>query len=127
MQELYYETVLSVPNRALATAGPAGLNVVPVSVVTQDGDDIILYDFFMEKTAANIKATGTVSLAVWEGLVGIQLKGLAVYDSESAFYHEAVSAMQERFPERTLHGIIRCTFTEVYSISAGSEAGQKLN
>ncbi len=124
--ESYLDQVLASPACVLATYGPAGLNVVPVSVVTKEGNTLTLYDFFMGKTVANIKATGEVALTAWDGLSGIQIKGQACYESTGDSYTNAVTVMRERFPERTLRGIIRVSPETVFLVSPGTEAGQQL-
>ncbi len=124
--ESYLNQVIESPSRVLATYGPAGINAVPVSVVTKDGDALILYDFFMGKTVTNIKATGTVVVTAWGGLAGIQVKGQACYESSGDSYNNAVTVMRGRFPERTLRGIIRMSPHAVFSVSPSTEAGQQL-
>ncbi len=122
----YIDIVVTAPMRALATHGSCGLNVVPVSVVTTLDTDIILYDFFMDKTIKNIQSSSQVSLVAWDGLSGIQLKGNAEYLQSGDAFVAATKSMQQRFPERTLRGIVRFTPTTVYSVSAGPEAGRLL-
>lgn len=124
--EPYIDQVINSPMRVLATYGPVGINVVPVSVVTKEGSDIILYDFFMGKTIENIKVTGEMALTAWDGMSGIQIKGKACYESAGDSYINAVTVMRERFPERTLRGIIRITPLQVFSVSPGLDAGKSL-
>src|SRR3989338_2963476 len=42
--------------KALATNGPEGINVVPVSMIRVNENDIWLFEFFMDKTAKNAEA-----------------------------------------------------------------------
>jgi predicted pyridoxine 5'-phosphate oxidase superfamily flavin-nucleotide-binding protein len=107
--------------KALATQGPAGLNVVPVSVITVTDREIHLYDFFMRKTVENIKAEGTVALTAWSGLEGVQVRAMAEYVTDGAVFTAAQTEMQERFPERVLKGVVVLMPTAVYDISAGVE------
>ena len=111
---------------ALATTGPHGVNVVPLSVVELRGDEIHLYDFFMHKTAENIKAEPKVALTSWQGFRGVQVKADAVYATDGEVYEAAVKEMKERFPDRTLHGVIRLTPTEVYDIAPGASGEDML-
>jgi hypothetical protein len=124
--ESYIDQVIASPSRVLATYGPCGLNVVPVSVISKEDDSLILYDFFMDKTVQNIKVSDTIALTAWDGLSGIQLKGQACYESSGDSYTNAVTVMRGRFPERTLRGIIRITPHMVFSVSPGTGAGQQL-
>lgn len=112
--------------RALATYGPHGVNVVPVSVIAVTDEHIHLYDFFMGKTVDNLKDVPNVALSCWEGLTGVQVKGIATYLSEGEAYESAKQEMTKRFPERMLSGVIEITPEEVFDISAGDAAGTKL-
>lgn len=103
--------------KALATYGPAGLNVVPVSVVTLTSFAIQLYNFFMDKTVANLAANGEVSLTAWRGLHGVQVRGTAEYLTDGEAFAAAVSEMRARFPERTLAGVIHITPTTIFDVS----------
>lgn len=112
------ETIMSATAKALATTGPHGVNVVPVSVVQIHADKVYLYDFFMQKTIANIQASPTVALSAWNGLSGVQVKATAVYITTGTIYQQAVHTMQQQFPDRTLRGVIELTPTAVYDVSA---------
>jgi hypothetical protein len=106
--------------KALATSGTAGLNVVPVSVISVVADQVILYNFFMDKTAANIAAPDTpVSLAVWEGLQGVQLRATATMHTSGELFTAQQADMQEQFPDRTLTSIITLQPTELFDVSVG--------
>lgn len=112
--------------RALATTGPNGVNVVPVSVVNVTNTEIHLYDFFMGKTVVNLQAEPQVALTAWSGLSGMQVKATATYVTNGDVFAAAKTEMRERFPERTLSGVIVLTPTAVYDISAGATAGTKI-
>jgi len=108
--------------KALATNGPAGLNVVPVSVIKAEVDQIFLYNFFMNKTAANIPLPNTpVALTCWEGLRGVQLRATATIDTQSEQYATEQTAMLQQFPNRTLASLIVLRPTEVFDVSVGEE------
>jgi predicted pyridoxine 5'-phosphate oxidase superfamily flavin-nucleotide-binding protein len=105
---------------ALATTGPEGLNVIPVSVVGAYGEEIYLYDFFMQKTACNIKANPIVALSCWKGFSGIQIKGEASYETDGPAFEGAVIKMKDAFPDRKLKAVIRIKLKEAYDISPGA-------
>lgn len=109
--------------KALATCGQAGLNVVPVSAIHADEDSIKLYDFFMEKSAINLKENGDVSLVAWEGLAGVQIKCQCEYLETGEEFSKADIWAKETFPDRTLRGLIILKPTEVHDISI---AGNKV-
>ena len=118
------ETALA---RALATSGPHGVNVVPVSVLKVESDKVYLYNFFMGKTVENIAVQPLVALTCWQGLEGIQIKAIAEYVSGGPMFESAVEEMKMRFPDRTLKGVIVVIPTAVYDISAdAARAGVEL-
>ena len=49
------ELLLTAQSKALATYSEYGLNVVPVSVLRMIDEDIILVNYFMDKTLKNIQ------------------------------------------------------------------------
>lgn len=112
--------------RALATFGPMGVNVVPISVVDFIDEKICLYNFFMKKTVQNIMTEPQVAFTVWSGLSGIQIKAIAEYKTNGEYYEAEVIKMKTRFPDRTLAGIIMLEPISVYDVSAGVTAGQQL-
>lgn len=121
------EMVTSATARALASSGPQGINVVPVSVVKVLEERIYLYNFFMHKTVENIMAEPNVSLACWVGLSGVQIKAVAEYVTTGIVFETACVEMKERFPERILSGVIVLLPREVYDISAeANKAGKKI-
>lgn len=111
---------------ALATTGPHGVNVVPISVVELRSDEIHLYDFFMHKTAENILAEAQVAFTSWQGFRGVQVKATAVYETEGGVYEVAVTEMKQRFPDRTLRAVIRLTPTEIYDVAPGASGEDML-
>ncbi len=127
MQESIKEAITSASAYALATVGPHGVNVVPVSVVEVVGDEIHLFNFFMHKTVDNLCTDQQVAFSCWNGLSGVQVKAIAAYVTEGELYEAAVDTMKTRFPERTLAGVIVLKPVSVYDISADAEkAGVQL-
>lgn len=120
MTEQIRQIISDATAHALATTGPYGVNVVPISVVELVGEEIHLYDFFMQKTAENIKAEPSVALTSWYGFLGVQIKATAVYETTGEVYEAAVLAMKQRFPDRTLQAVIRLTPTAAYDVAPGA-------
>jgi uncharacterized protein len=120
------DAVIAAEARALATSGPAGINVVPVSVVEVTDTSIYLFDFFMNKTVENICLQPDVALVVWKGLTGVQIKATAQYVTDGDIYDSYVISMKVMYPGRTLRGVLVLTPTSVYDVSAGPTAGQSL-
>lgn len=118
--------VLSAESKALATYGSEGLNVVPVSVIKIIDENIILLDFFMGKTVKNIKENPNVSLTVWKGLEGYQFKCEVEYITEGDLFDSENAWSTQEFPERTLKGVLILKLKEIYSVSAGIRAGEKV-
>jgi predicted pyridoxine 5'-phosphate oxidase superfamily flavin-nucleotide-binding protein len=103
--------------KALATTGPAGLNVVPVSMIKINDDSIWLFDFFMEKTATNVEAESTVSLTAWTNMVGVQVKGTVKYLTAGEEFTAGVNWCQAQNPDLVVKGLLVMTPTEVFDIS----------
>ncbi len=109
---------------ALATTGPHGINVVPISIIESNDTHIFLYDFFMGKTKENIKSHPEVALTCWNGPTGVQIKARVAYENQGDDFEQAVAHMKERFPDRELHGLLRLTPLEAHDVSPGANAGQ---
>lgn len=80
----------------------------------------------MGKTVTNLVANPAVALTAWSGLSGVQIKATAVYVTEGETFTSEVAVMEERFPERTLRGLVVLTPTALYDVSAGATAGLEL-
>lgn len=126
MEQTIIDQIINADARALATTGPHGVNVVPVSVVAIHDGHIHLYNFFMGKTVENLIAEPTVALTCWKGLAGIQVKAVATYLEEGEVFDAAQEEMLTRFPDRTLGGVIVLTSTAVYDVSADSAKAGKV-
>lgn len=120
MQEQVRRIITEADACALATTGPHGINVVPISVVEIKDEEIHLYDFFMHKTAENIKVEPLVAFTGWQGFRGVQVKATAVYEDGGAVFEAAAAEMKERFPDRTLAGVIRLVPRAVYDVAPGA-------
>ena len=106
--------------KALATDGPAGLNVIPVSVITAEARQVVLYNFFMNKTTQNITQPDTpVALACWDGLRGLQLKATATAQNTGELFTAKQAVMRKQFPDRTLASVIVLRPTELFDVSVG--------
>ncbi len=76
--------------KAMATNGPSGINVVPVSMIKVADEAIWLFDFFMDKTVKNIQTEPKVALTAWTGMTGVQIKGVITYITSGEDFEEAV-------------------------------------
>lgn len=126
ISEKIADSILNAEAKALATTGPNGVNVVPVSVVKLEGDSIYLYNFFMGKTVENLVTEERVALTCWSGLEGVQVKAKAEYHATDKIFEEAEVEMKEQFPDRVLKGVIVLKPHSVYDISVGLERAGKL-
>lgn len=113
--------------KALATTGPHGINVVPVSVVEVVGNEIYLFDFFMRKTAENILVQPEVALVCWRGFEGVQIKAIASYETDGPAYEGEVLKMRGLFPDRVLRAVIRLRPTAVYDVAPEADPGDLMN
>jgi len=120
MKQNIEDTITNSDSAALATTGPNGLNIVPISVFAVREGEIHLYDFFMKKTSENIQAEPKVTFTCWKGFVGVQVKAEVKYETAGPDYEAAVIEMKERFPDRTLAALIRLTPVEIYDVAPGT-------
>jgi predicted pyridoxine 5'-phosphate oxidase superfamily flavin-nucleotide-binding protein len=105
--------------KALATSGPGGINVVPVSMIKVNDDSIWLFDFFMDKSAKNVELSPQVALTAWSGMKGVQIKGTAEYLTSGPDFEEAVRFVASENPSRVVKGLIILSPTEIFDISPG--------
>lgn len=113
------ELLLNAKAKALGTVGSNGLNVVPVSMTTVDGETIWLFDFFMDKTVKNLQQENSVVLTVWSDMKGVQIKGDVHYWTEGDIFERAVKFVHEANPTRVLKGLIVLAPKQIFDISPG--------
>jgi len=127
ISEFCRDILQTADGKALGTySKETGVNVVPVSSLRLDGDDIILVNYFFSKTLENISKNKEVSLAAWKGLKGCQIKADAVYETEGERFDSVVEWIAETIPSRVVKGIFVLTPTKCYDVSAGAEAGKEI-
>lgn len=119
------EIINSADNRALATVGEDGPNVVPLSMVVTDQDSIVICDCFMGKTAANLANDPRAAIAFWKGFVGVQVKGKITYETSGENFDLYVKWLKEKHPDRTLRGVLVMSPEKVFDL-APSNAGCQL-
>lgn len=112
--------------KAIATNGPHGVNVVPISMARVTPSAVYVFDFFMGKTVQNIEANAEVAMSFWAGLKGIQIKGEAAIYDEGDEFDEGVAWVKEQNPDRVTRRVIKITPSKIYDISAGPEAGKEI-
>lgn len=120
MHEKIHEIIRNAEAKALATTGPAGLNVVPLSMVKVNDDSTIwLFNFFMDKTVKNLAAEPFAALTCWSALRGVQIKGDAAYATSGTDFDAAAKWVTSQNPKRVIKGLIALVPTEIYDISPG--------
>ncbi|MEK7639042.1 MAG: pyridoxamine 5'-phosphate oxidase family protein [Patescibacteria group bacterium] len=105
--------------KALASNGKAGLNVVPVSMLKVNDDSLWLFDFFMDKTALNIKENPEVALTCWNTMIGAQMKGTVTYVESGDVLAAGVAFVKEQNPARVVKAVLVFTPTAIFDISPG--------
>lgn len=111
------QELLVLESRAIATYGPAGINVVPVSTMYIRGGKIWLINYFLGKTLENIMKNPHVALTCWSGFKGYQIKGEVEYLTEGNIYVEACSRVSKTLPDRIVKGVLVLTPIEIYDVS----------
>ncbi len=119
------ETIKNAEQLAIASNGEDGINIAPLSSVHTEDGLIMLYDFFMDKTAQNVKQNPEVALAVWIGMAGIQIKGKVSYQTEGDIFTSREAWAKVKFPDRILKGVLVLTPEVVYDLTP-SNAGARL-
>lgn len=80
------QAVRDAEQKALATYGKHGINVVPVSTIFVEKVGILLVDYLFQKTMENLKENFAVALVCWCGLTGHQIKGTCKYLTKGKFF-----------------------------------------
>jgi len=111
------DMLLQAENKALATNGPHGLNVVPVSSVRVEDGNIWLVNYFMNKTHENILADSEVALTFWSGLTGYQVKGQVNYHEAGEFFDTVTEWIADTTPDRVVKGVLVIEPEEIHEIS----------
>lgn len=132
MNLVVQEMVRKVPIAVLATAGLDGIpNAVPVAIKrVLDADTILISDQFFNKTLTHIMENSQVSLLVWEGNEGYQIKGTATYESEGPRFDKVAQMVEEYAasigaPLKS-KGACFIQVEAVYSVAPGPHAGEQL-
>lgn len=112
-------------NKVLATIGEDGPNVIPLSMVIVDGDDIIVCDCFMDKTAKNLSTDSRAAMSFWKGFAGIQVKGHISYETSGEHFEKYTQWLKEKHADRSLRGVLVMSAEHVYDL-APSNAGVKV-
>ena len=113
------DALLKSEAKALATTGPNGLNVVPVSTIKIEMGKIILVDYFFNKTRQNLQSGDSVALTAWTGLKGYQIKADVKYVNQGVLFDDVKAWISQLHPERTVYGAVELTPTEVHDIGIG--------
>jgi predicted pyridoxine 5'-phosphate oxidase superfamily flavin-nucleotide-binding protein len=110
----FFETI---PIMAFSTVDKNGTpNVVPIASKKIVNDDTILViDAFFKKTKENILQNKNVSIAMWEGSKGYQIKGLSTYHSKDETFDEAKDWILKLKPNKTVKGVVKIKITDIYS------------
>ncbi len=125
-------------NQGIFVLGTADLNgipnVVPVGAVKiLDNETILISDQFFFKTLNNLRQNPRVAISFWEtdNGEGYQIKGDASIQTEGEIYENTVEWIRE-LSKKIGHplkskGAIVIKISEIYSVTPGSSAGQKIS
>ncbi|MEA3504048.1 MAG: pyridoxamine 5'-phosphate oxidase family protein [Bacteroidota bacterium] len=117
------------PFMALSTVDSNGMpnTVVIGSKKIVDSNTVWTIDTFHNKTKENILNNGNVSIALWKGKEGYQIKGKAKYYSEGDVFEKGKNWILKYKPTKIVKGVIEIKITEVFSLSPNyNEAGKKI-
>ncbi len=111
--------LIEADQRALATNGADGPNLVPLSMVLLENGLIVICDCFMVRSVANLGSDDRVSVAFWKGFVGAQVKGWADYRREGEEFDRAAKWLSGKHPDRVLKGVLVVKPEAVYDLAPG--------
>lgn len=111
------DTLLGADSKALATSGPHGLNVVPVSTIRVVDGRIWLMNYFFKKTVENIRSSPLVSLVGWKGFDGYQIRANVRYVEQGPEFDDAKAWVASILPDRVLKGLLILSPEAAYNIS----------
>lgn len=120
------DAILQADNKALATKGENDVNVVPVSTIFVRKGKIWLVNYFFRKTAENVRRDPRVALACWKGTEGYQIKGYCDYRTDRTTLAPIKKWAADKFPDRTVHGLLIITPHSVHNIAASSQSGHRV-
>ena len=113
---------------ALATASADGEpNVAPMQQCWWfDDETMVIGDFFMKQTKANIQENGRASFSVWQGdpREGYKFTGSAQYLASGPEYDLANGEMKKKMPDKNFKGVVVIKVGKVFDIKSGPTAGQ---
>ncbi|MBP9766019.1 MAG: hypothetical protein KBD12_02205 [Candidatus Pacebacteria bacterium] len=125
MENHLKEFLLIAESKAIATFGNNSINVVPISTINIVGEEIVLVDYFMEKTVANILQNENVSLVAWKGLFGYQIKCKARHEKQGELFSDMVEFVKQTLPDRVVKGILILKIEEVFDIAPTKNTKQE--
>ena len=117
---------------AFSTCSSGMPNVVPVSMKqAMDPETVMVSDQYMSKTLANLKANPKAALSVWDKEGGYQVKGTVTYENEGARYEQVAAQVKEILSSMgydfTSKGVCFLHVEEVYSVTPGEHAGERID
>ena len=117
---------------AFSTCSSGMPNVVPVSMKqAMDPETVMVSDQYTSKTLANLKANPKAALSVWDKEGGYQVKGTVTYENEGARYEQVAAQVKEILSSMgydfTSKGVCFLHVEEVYSVTPGKHAGERID
>ena len=117
MEDHVKKFLLSADSKALATYANEDINVVPVSTIMVEDDEIWLVDYFMYKTVKNILQNENVSITAWKDLYGYQVKCKAKYETGGVKFDKVVEFVKQILPDRLVKGVLILSPKEIFDIA----------
>jgi predicted pyridoxine 5'-phosphate oxidase superfamily flavin-nucleotide-binding protein len=132
MGERVKEIFLKQQDVVLATASKEGIpNVVVVGAKKIiDDETILISDQYFDKTLANMKENPQAAVTVWEKTEGYQIKGTVTIETLGPRFEETARWIEDLGKKFNVSlkskGAVILKITDIYTISPGSNAGQKI-
>jgi predicted pyridoxine 5'-phosphate oxidase superfamily flavin-nucleotide-binding protein len=113
----------------LATVSDGGVpNVVPVgALIVKDPETILIGDNFFKKTAENVRRPNChVAVTSWIDVKGYQVKGTGNYVTDGPDYETVKQFIRAINPNLPAKRCLVMKVTEVFDVTPGPNAGEKI-
>ena len=128
MKDIAEKAKIFIMATATKDGKPNGVPMISARIISDD--EIMLVDFFMNKTRKNIDENPIVAVSFWGGIggYGYQFKGKARVETSGKLFDEQSQWAIARAPQHHPHpkAIVVVKVDEIYYIGAGKDSSKNL-
>jgi len=125
--ELFNKTALIAFGTSDKECNP-NINTIFWKKILDDKETIILIDNFFKTTKQNVLENEKGCISFWnsETEEGYKIKGVAKYYTEGDIFKKGKEFIQEKNPNRIPRGVIELKVEEIYILTPGDKAGERV-